>query len=195
MNPWAVVPVKSFEEAKSRMSHLSRARRAELARSLFEHVMDVLAHCSEIAGILVLTNGDDVAEAARCLGVDVLRDDGPARLAHIIDAGLAHLSERGMGSALVVMSDLPRLEVRAISRLAADMRDHQIVIAPDLHELGTNALGMTPPTLMPTCFGNHDSFLRHLAAAGQRGLRHAVCRAPELGLDLDLPADLALLDP
>lgn len=201
MKPWAVIPVKSFALAKSRLVHLSRARRAALARSMFEHVLGVLRASPEVAGIAVLTNGDDVEAAARAMDVEVIRDPIPAdrdatppALGHIVDAALARLAARGIGSALVLMSDLPALEPRSVAELTACMRAHQVVIAPDLREMGTNALGLTPPDCMATCFGHADSLRRHLAAARQHGVSRVVHRDRALGLDLDLPADMHLFD-
>jgi 2-phospho-L-lactate/phosphoenolpyruvate guanylyltransferase len=201
MKPWAVIPVKSFALAKSRLAHLSADRRAALARSMFEHVIDVLRAGDDMEGIAVLTNDDHVAAAARDLGAEVVRDPAPpvsgaARpaLGRVVDAALDRLAARGVPAALVLMSDLPRLHARAVAALVARMRDHQVVIAPDLREQGTNALGLSPPDCIRTCFGHGDSLHRHLAAARGRGLGHVVHRDRALGLDIDLPADLALYE-
>jgi 2-phospho-L-lactate guanylyltransferase len=201
MKPWAVMPVKSFALAKSRLAHLRADRRAALSRSMFEHVIGVLRASGDMQGIVVLTNGDDVAAVARDLGAEVVRDPAPplsdaARpiLGRVIDAALDRLAARGVPAALVLMSDLPRLHAQAVAALVARMRDHQVVIAPDLRDQGTNALGLGPPDCIRTCFGHADSLHRHLAAARGQGLDHVVHRDPALGLDIDLPADLALYE-
>jgi 2-phospho-L-lactate/phosphoenolpyruvate guanylyltransferase len=201
MKPWAVIPVKSFALAKSRLAPLSAHRRAALARSMFEHIMSVLQASDHIAGIAVATNGDDVAAAARALGAEVVRDPAPSTaaaarpcLGRVIDAALARLAARGVPAALVLMSDLPRLHAQAVAALVALMREHPVVIAPDLREQGTNALGLRPPDCIRTCFGHADSLHRHLVAAREHGLGHVVHRDRALGLDIDVPADLALYE-
>lgn len=191
MKPTAVVPVKSFALAKSRLDHLPPADRIDFARSLVHHVLAVLADV-ELAGVVVITNGDDAALLACELGAEVVRDPESSGLGSVVDAALAHAA-RSSAAALVVMADLPRLTAAEVRALIALMHTHQVVIAPDTQDLGVNALGLRPPDLVPTCFGHPDSFARHTALFGRRGIDYAVHRAPGLGLDIDVPADYRAL--
>jgi 2-phospho-L-lactate guanylyltransferase len=189
---WALVPAKSFARAKSRLSgSLGEAERAALARSMLDHVLAVLGACPEIAGVMVVTDGDDVAEAARARGAVVVRDAERPPLGAIVDAALIELRARGAEAALVLMSDLPELAVADVRALVAPIRANDVVAAPDLREEGTNALGLRPPDRMRTSFGTRDSFARHLRAAEASGLRVGVHRSEGLGFDVDEPGDLA----
>ena len=67
-----------------------------------------------------------------------------------------------------------------------------VVIAPDRHEKGTNALLLSPANLIEYDFGG-DSFRRHCERARRAGARLEVVKLPSLGLDLDLPEDLELI--
>jgi 2-phospho-L-lactate guanylyltransferase len=187
--------MKSFAEAKSRLTHLSAAERGRLARVLFERTLSVLAACSDVAGTLVLTNSAEVAGQARDAGAQVIFDSEPPPLGRIIDAGLHHLSARGVDAALVIMADLPRLHPQAIAGVIADMRRYPVVIAPDRYEQGTNALGLAPPACIATCFGHDDSLHRHIRTASEHGLSYTLRRSDEIALDIDLPADLELAGP
>ncbi len=173
---WAALPVKSFERAKSRLApSLSPERRRSLARSMFLHVGRTVA--PEVDGVLVATDGDEVAMLAAGLGFDVLRDEGPGRLAVVVDRAVETLAGRAV-SALVLMSDLPevsRPDVRAM--LGGPC------IAPDQAELGTNALHV--PIGTSTSFGHEDSFRRHIER-----LQFDVVRRPGLAQDIDQPEDL-----
>ena len=81
---WALVPVKSFARAKSRLAGvLGPAEREALARSMFEHVLRVLASSGEVGGVTVVTDGDDVATLARSLGAAVMRDAARRVLSHL----------------------------------------------------------------------------------------------------------------
>lgn len=71
---WAIVPAKSLQRGKSRLRPVLDDRdRTHFARALLEHVLDVLAAC-ELDGLLVATDGDDVAALAAARGAHVLRD-------------------------------------------------------------------------------------------------------------------------
>jgi 2-phospho-L-lactate guanylyltransferase len=191
---WALVPAKSFARAKSRLSGLLDERGREgLARSMLEHVLAVLAACPEIAGVVVATDGDDVAELARARGAVVVRDAARAPLGIIVDGALLELSSRSAGAALVLMSDLPRLAAGDVRRLVEQMAGDDVVVAPDMRGEGTNALGLTPPDRLKTSFGTRDSFERHLRAAESAGLRVGVHESEGLAFDVDEPADLERL--
>ncbi len=196
MSIWAVVPVNDFVAAKSRLaSALDDDARAKLARALCQHVLRVLCASPAVDGVLVLTPSSEVARLARARGAEVSMDpDGErAPLGPLVDAALARLDARGARAAIVLMSDLPRLLPGDVSALAAGLEGADVVVAPDRHELGTNALALHLRGRSATCFGHADSFARHMASASAAGLRVAVCRSSSLALDVDLPDDLELL--
>lgn len=174
MITWAIVPMKSFARAKSRLSGvLGPAEREALARDGFERALDAVEGL--VDGVLVLTDGQDVVEASR--GHRVLCDLPGAGLGALVNRGLEHLdAER----ALVLMADLPDIVAEDVRALL----QHRHAVAPDRHNLGTNALVLPLPG--SACFGHDDSFLRHLRRAP------VVVRRPGLALDLDLPDDLRL---
>jgi 2-phospho-L-lactate guanylyltransferase len=191
---WALVPAKSFARAKSRLADaLGDAQRADLARSMLEHVLSVLASCKEIAGVLVVTDGDDVAELARARGAVAVRDAERPPLGAIVDAALAELRARGADAALVLMSDLPDLAGGDVRAIVEQMAELDVIVAPDLRDEGTNALGLRPPDRLRTSFGNRDSFARHVRAAEAAGLRVGLHRSEGLGFDVFEPADLERL--
>jgi 2-phospho-L-lactate guanylyltransferase len=67
-----------------------------------------------------------------------------------------------------------------------------VVIVPDRHGSGTNALLLSPPDVVAPSFGA-GSFARHAARARAAGAMVQVCELPSLGLDVDTPDDLAAL--
>ena len=67
-----------------------------------------------------------------------------------------------------------------------------MVIVPDRHGAGTNALLLSPPDAIEPSFGP-GSFARHAARAREAGVAARVAALPSLGLDVDTPDDLAAL--
>ena len=195
---WAVVPAKSLIHGKSRLSSvLADDDRIRFARLLLEHVLGVL-QASPIEGVLVATDGDDVAELARRAGARVLRDQGdeprtsarrPRALAAVVDRALHAVAARGAGAAVVLMADLPLLEPIDVGALTGALADHDIVLARDHQGRHTNALAVSPPTAIETCFGSDDSFAEHCAAARAAGLRLAILDNDRIAFDVDGPAD------
>jgi 2-phospho-L-lactate guanylyltransferase len=123
----------------------------------------------------------------------LLLGETSTRLDAIVDGGLDALSARGVSSVLVVLADLPELSADDVARMIDLGARHSIVLAPDAREEGTNALLLTPPDRMRTCFGRRDSFRAHRERASSMGIEVAVLRAPSLAFDLDTAEDLAKL--
>jgi 2-phospho-L-lactate guanylyltransferase len=189
---WAIVPVKGFARGKSRLAEvLGDGLRGAFARSLFEHVVAVLAAVEHVAGILVITDDDEVASCARERVTAVLRDPPGASLGQVVDAALREAAARGASAALVCMADLPQLCAEDVRSVLALLELHEVVVVPDLEDAGTNVLCLSPPAAMPSCFGCGDSFRQHLHSAARHALRAAVSRAPGICFDVDEPDDLA----
>jgi 2-phospho-L-lactate guanylyltransferase (CobY/MobA/RfbA family) len=103
----------------------------------------------------------------------------------------------GAGCALlIVSSDLPRVNVPDLERVVSAWREGtEMVLVPDRRERGTNVMMAARPASFPYAFGgalDKGSFETHLTQAQGTGLSVAVLRLPDLALDLDLPADLAV---
>jgi 2-phospho-L-lactate guanylyltransferase len=192
---WALVPAKSFFRAKSRLDGvLGERERVSLACDMLARVIFQLLLSPEIAGVLVVTDGPEVAEFARATGALAISDAAKPPLGAIVDAALAELSEEyDAGAALVLMADLPLLTAADVRSLVEQMAEADVVVAPDLRGEGTNALGLTPPGRLRTCFGTRDSFERHLRTAEAAGLRVGVHRSEGVAFDVDEPADLERL--
>ena len=172
MNTWAIIPMKSFRRAKSRLAPaMDAGAREALARGLFERCLDAVD--GQVDQVLVLTDGDDVVSA--CRGHRVLFDEPGLGLGALVDRALSAVpATRG----LVLMADLPEIVPEDVEA----MLEHTHAVAPDRHALGTNALVLPLPG--SACFGRIDSFERHRL----RG--PVVVERPGLALDLDLPGDL-----
>jgi len=191
----AIVPAKSFVRAKSRLAEvLDAPSRAALARSLFDHVLDVVVACVRVSGVLVVTDGDDVEAAARARGVPCVRDTGTPPLRVAVDLGLEVVQQRPSEGALVLMSDLPWLTSADVAALVDGLVRADVVLGPDSHQLGTNALGLRPGIRLPTAFGRPDSFREHMDRARALALRTYVHESPGIGFDVDTPSDLRAMN-
>jgi 2-phospho-L-lactate guanylyltransferase len=67
-----------------------------------------------------------------------------------------------------------------------------VVVSPDRHRQGTNALLVCPVGLIEYDFGP-GSFQRHCERALQAGARLEVCELPSFALDVDMPEDLEVI--
>jgi len=182
----AVLPVKSFGLAKQRLgAAVGVDERRALARAMAADVLEALGRVAGLHGVVVVT-----AEALelRGAGIEEVHDPEEAGQSAAALRGIRVAVARGAERVLLVPGDCPALEPAEVDALLADPHDG-VVIVPDRHGTGTNALLLAPPAVMEPAFGP-GSLARHAALAGPLG---RIAELSSLGLDVDTPGDLAAL--
>ena len=186
---FAVLPVKSFGAAKQRLSgRVDPPARRALAEAMVLDVLAALAAVEGLDGVVVVTAEPVAARAARAVGAHVVGDPAESGQSAAALLGVGAAVERGAARVLLVPGDCPALDPAEVDALLGT--DADVVVVPDRHGTGTNALLLRPPDAIDPSFGP-GSFERHTAA----GLgRSAVVEVPSLGLDVDTADDLAALE-
>jgi 2-phospho-L-lactate guanylyltransferase len=195
MSTIAILPVKSFSAAKQRLSPaLGAGSRQALAQAMFADVLRSLRRVHELDAVAVVTADRQAEGAALGERVQVLRDSEQAGQSPAALIGIRHARSSGFERVLLVPGDTPLLDAAEVTALLRRGREERlaVVVVPDRHGEGTNALLLSPPDAIEPSFGP-GSLARHLAAARSAGVAHAVEKAPTLMLDVDTGEDLAEL--
>lgn len=194
MTIWAIVPVKPFTLAKSRLASIfTPQQRTDLGRWLLTRTLDVLAQVPEIARTLVVSRDSAALAMARKRKVYTVTESGVPNLNAALERATEVARSFSAHAILVLPTDLPQLAAHDVQQiLKARHGEAGVVIAPDRHERGTNALFVNPPGHMAYSFGE-GSFQRHLCYAREAGLQPRIVRSAGLSCDLDTPDDWALL--
>lgn len=189
-----VIPAKSLSRAKSRLAPLlSAAARADLARAMVGDVLAAALAAPPVATVLLVTADAELAALARHAGARVLTaaEEGYSAAAA---AGLSVAAAESFATAAVLPGDIPRLDPATLADLlAAHARGSGVTLVPARDGGGTNALVLSPPGRLRPAFGP-QSFARHRAAALAEGIVALTPEIGAIGLDIDVPADLAALD-
>jgi 2-phospho-L-lactate guanylyltransferase len=195
MTVWAIVPVKPLRRGKSRLAGvLSQKERADLNRELLIHTLNTLSALPEIEQVLVISRDQAALSLARDHGARTVQEDGDSQLNIALTRATFVAKSYATRGVLILPADLPLIEPEDIQLLLARAHDPPVVvISPDRHQRGTNALMICPSGLIEYEFGP-GSFRRHCERATRAGARLEVVELPSLGLDVDLPEDLDLLD-
>ena len=171
MRTCAVLPVKRFDDAKQRLDKtLNAGTRRALAEAMVSDVLHALRRAQRIDKVIVVT-GENGAEAlARAYDAESIPDDDRGH-SHAARAGVDWAMERDYERVLLVPGDCPTLDPRELDELVAGaMSAPDVVIVPDRHGTGTNALLLAPPDAIAPSFGP-GSRERHEQAAGASGAR------------------------
>jgi 2-phospho-L-lactate/phosphoenolpyruvate guanylyltransferase len=191
---WAIVPVKPLRHGKSRLAEvLSQDERADLNQRLLVHTLDTLGDIPEIDQVLVVSRDPAALALARDHGARTVQENGSNELNLALTRATVVARSYITGSVLILPADLPLLTPEDVrSMLDKASNPPVVVVTPDRHRLGTNALLISPVGLIEYEFGP-GSFQRHCQRALEKGARLEICELPSLALDVDLPEDLAMV--
>lgn len=193
MKTVAIVPLNALALAKSRLAAvLSPDERRQLVFWMAGRVLRALRDSGVIDTIAVVSpDVDALVWAGEGGAVPVLQRGGR------LNAGLFQARrwalESGAERLLVLLADLPLLapdEVRAFVALAE--QEPTLALAPDRRCVGTNAMLLRPPDVIPFAFGR-ASFVRHQELAASAGIVPRMLASPGLAFDTDQPDDLEML--
>ncbi|MBL8056906.1 MAG: 2-phospho-L-lactate guanylyltransferase [Anaerolineales bacterium] len=192
---WAILPVKPFRQAKSRLAGvLTPAQRLQLTRDLLTRTLDVLAQVPAVGRRLVISRDQEALALARRHHGYTMTESGTGFLDLNVALRRATLVARGFGATGVVVlpADLPRLRPADVEALiGTDLSAPAVAIAPDRHGAGTNGLLVRPPGLLAYAFGE-GSYEAHLAQARAVQVEPRLVHVPGLAFDLDTADDWAL---
>jgi len=191
-----IIPIKRLAQAKGRLGGLlTDAERSKLVLAMLAD----LVVAGQQAGLAahVLSPDPEVLARAEGLGAQPLAQHPSANsLNSALQAAIQGFF-RESPAVLIVLGDTPLATATELRQIAETANEQPAasplaIIVSDRIGQGTNALYLRPPTAIPMRFGG-DSAARHLAIARAREIPCQVQRCSGLGLDVDTPADIQLL--
>ena len=185
----AIVPIKPFGAAKSRLEQMAPDARAVLAARMATLTLDALADSACIERVLVVSEGVDIAALATARGFPLVPDPGEG-LNAAYAAGLAAARAGGAEHVLLLHADFLTVDSRAITELVSSYtrlgRETAAALVPCKEGSGTNAVLLPPGMAFTPMFGT-GSLARHRAQLGQSAL---ILESAALAQDIDQLSDL-----
>ncbi|MGZ4178739.1 MAG: 2-phospho-L-lactate guanylyltransferase [Solirubrobacteraceae bacterium] len=194
MTTLAILPIKTLDDAKTRLAEeLDRRPRRALVEAMFSDVLVALRRATLVDQVLVVSRDHNAQRIAGGYGAMVSDDEDSGHNDAAV-RGIARAIELGADRVLLVPGDCPLLDpVQLDELLSRPVEPPCVLIVPDRHGTGTNALLLDPPDAMKPSFGpgSHDRHHRHATAAGITA--HTV-EVSSLALDLDTPEDFQAVE-
>ncbi len=141
---------------------------------------------------MVVSRDPEALTIARDYGARTVQEQGSPQLNTALTRATMVAVSHSVQGVLIVPADLPLLtadDIHEVINLGAN--PPVVVITPDRHRQGTNALLISPPGLIQYEYGP-GSFQRHCSQAEKKGARLEVCERVSVALDIDFPEDLEL---
>jgi 2-phospho-L-lactate guanylyltransferase len=190
----AIIPVATFEDAKSRLGRtLDAEERHDLTEDLLTRTVEAALAVPGLSDVLVISPDRDVLQRAAALGARTLRQRSRGLNAGL-DEARADVVAGGAEAILVLPIDLAFVSGEAIADVLEPLAatGHLVALVTDRHATGTNALALRPPDVIGFSFGS-GSRAAHRAAAEAAGASFVEIDGP-LAFDIDTPDDLVLVE-
>jgi 2-phospho-L-lactate/phosphoenolpyruvate guanylyltransferase len=189
---FAIIPVKKFENSKTRLSTLLNIdERVQLSALMLDDTLSALAGAKSLHQVVVVSCDRRAEEIAARHGAKFLHEEKESGVNSAVELADRHCTDQGADATVVIPQDLPLLDafdVDAVCGMAQNENGSCIVICPSLRYDGTNLLLRKPPSAIKTYYDN-DSYESHVKAASKLGITVKLYFSKKLMTDIDTPED------
>lgn len=192
---FAIVPVKKFENSKSRLSPmLDVDERIRLSSLMLDDTLSVLTGVQSLKQVIVVSGDARAEEIATRHGVKFLVEVRENGVNSAVKLGNDYSVERGVDATLIIPQDLPLLDGVDVGMACelAESESRCIVICPSQRYDGTNLLIRRPPSVIKTYYED-NSYETHIKVADESGVRVKLVLSNKLMFDVDIPEDVKQL--
>jgi 2-phospho-L-lactate/phosphoenolpyruvate guanylyltransferase len=191
MKTFAIVPVKRFENAKTRLSSmLDTDDRIHLSSLMLEDTLQILSVAPSLTQVLIVSADKRAEEIATRRGANFLRQDKDKGVNSAVGLADSYCMKEAADATIVIPQDLPLLDAIDITKAyeLAENESRCVVICPSLRYDGTNMLLRKPPSVVAT-FYDTDSYNMHVKAATKIGIPIKHLFSKNLMYDIDTLED------
>ena len=192
MKTFAIVPVKRFENAKTRLSSmLDTEDRIRLSSLMLEDTLQILSVAPALMQVIIVSADKRADEIATKHGAKFLPEEKEKGVNSAVALADGYCIEKEAADATIVIPhDLPLLDTIVISKACelAEKESTCIVICPSVRYDGTNMLLRKPPSVIGT-FYETDSYNMHVRTAIKLGIPVKPLLSKSLMYDIDTPED------
>ena len=192
MKTFAIIPVKRFENAKTRLSSmLDTEDRIRLSTLMLEDTLQILSVAPSLTQVIIVSADKRADEIATKHGAKFLPEEKEKGVNSAVALADGYCIEKEAADATIVIPhDLPLLDSIVISKACelAEKESTCIVICPSVRYDGTNMLLRKPPSVIGT-FYETDSYNMHVRTAIKLGIPVKPLLSKSLMYDIDTPED------
>ena len=192
MKTAAIIPVKTFTKAKTRLE-LSPAKKEKICEIMLEEILHTLSISPLIDKIVIVTKDKRAFEISKKFNVFHILDNEESGVNNAVALADQYLLENGFEISIVFPQDIPYIKTQDIEFLLKFKTDSNfVIVVPSRRFDGTNALVRMPIDLMKTHY-DEDSYKIHMSSAKEITRNVSLVFAKRIMLDVDNFEDLQFL--
>lgn len=185
----AIIPVKTFSKAKTRLD-LSPQQVEELCKVMLEEILHTISISPQIEKIIMVTKEKKAIEIGKKFKAIIIVDEKEKSVNSAVALADKYLLENNFHASIVFPQDIPFIKTQDIDfMLNYKTHPNFAIIVPSRRFDGTNALARMPIDLMETHY-DEDSYKIHMNTAKDHTLNVAMVFVKRIMWDIDNIEDL-----
>ena len=188
----AVIPVKTFSSAKTRLQ-LPTVKVEELCKIMLEEILQVISTSPKIEKIVLVTKEQKAIEMGQKFNTITIIDEKEEGVNQAVSLADKYLLENNFNASIVFPQDIPLIKTEDVDfMLRHQLHPNFAIIIPSRKFDGTNALVRMPVDLMKTHYDD-NSYRKHMLTAKEHTMNVAMVFVKRIMLDVDSQEDLEFL--
>ena len=191
MKTSAIIPVKTFSNAKTRLN-LPQQQREVVCKLMFEEVIKTISKCKLIDKIIIVSKDESVLKLGKTFGAEQIFDN-ESGVNHAIFLADEYIFDNEYDCSIIFPQDIPVMKSIDIYNLLSFLKpDNSVIVVPSRQFNGTNALVRHPAKIMKPQY-DMGSYRYQLDAARTETKNISVALIRRIMLDIDDKTDLELM--
>ncbi len=188
----AIIPVKTFSKAKTRLD-LSPDQIEDLCMVMLEEILHTISISPQIEKTIMVTKEVKAIEIGKKFNTITIIDEKEESVNNAVALADKYLLDNGFDASIVFPQDIPYIKTQDIDfMLNYKMPPNFAIVVPSRRFDGTNALVRMPIDLMETHY-DEDSYKIHMNTAKEHTLNVAMVFVKRIMWDVDNSEDLKFL--
>ena len=185
----AIIPVKTFSKAKTRLD-LSPQQVEDLCIVMLEEILHTISISPHIENTVIVTKEEKAIAIGEKFNAIIIKDEKEESVNSAVALADKYLLENNFHASIVFPQDIPFIKTQDIDfMLNYKTHPNFAIIVPSRRFDGTNALARMPIDLMKTHY-DEDSYKIHMNTAKEHTLNVAMVFVKRIMLDIDNAEDL-----
>ncbi|MGQ0638661.1 MAG: 2-phospho-L-lactate guanylyltransferase [Nitrososphaerota archaeon] len=185
----AIVPVKTFSKAKTRLN-LSSEKTEDLCKVMLNEVLHAISQSEQIEKIAIVSKDESAFKIGKKFSAIEIHDEKELGVNNAVSLADRYFLDKDFNATIVFPQDIPLIQPEDIRTLLDfHLMPRSALVVPSRKFDGTNALLRAPVNLMETHY-DEDSYKIHLTTAESKTALTALVLIRRIMLDIDEPEDL-----
>jgi len=185
----AIVPVKSFSNAKTRLT-LSSEKTADVCKLMLDEVLRTISITKKIDNTIIVSRDQSAFDIGKKFGVIEVFDELESGVNNAIILADEYISDSEFDTSIILPQDIPFFNSSDLDNLFSFFqRKNSVIIVPSRQFNGTNSLIRNPSRIMTTRY-DEGTYKSHLDEAKCSNINFSLVLIRRLMLDIDRQIDI-----